>query len=123
LMKFMLGVDDVSGTNAERRVREVLAKGKEATKTYKLKSTSGKFKKNDHRFTPVQHERVGKRLKEMLTFFGYAYNKIDPDTQTDSFDFKGAYPELDKTYKGFVKQNEQMLAWAAELTEEVQRTI
>ena len=31
IMRFMLGEKDISGTNAERRIKEVLAKGKGAT--------------------------------------------------------------------------------------------
>jgi hypothetical protein len=44
IMRFFLGVKDLTGTNAERRVKEVIALGHEATQgTYKLKSTTSKF--------------------------------------------------------------------------------
>lgn len=50
-MKFLLNIDDLSGTNAERRINEVIEMGKEATQTYKLKSTTGKLNPNRHRYT------------------------------------------------------------------------
>jgi hypothetical protein len=34
IMKFLLNVTDITGTNAERRVKEVIAKGKDATVLY-----------------------------------------------------------------------------------------
>ena len=43
IMRFMLNTSDIKDTNAERRVKEVIAKGKEATVTYTLKSSTRKF--------------------------------------------------------------------------------
>ena len=43
LMRFMLSEKDISGTNAEERVKEVLALGSEATRTYNLKAATLKF--------------------------------------------------------------------------------
>lgn len=40
VMRFMLNEKDLAGTNAERRINEVLAKGKEATQVYSLKSNT-----------------------------------------------------------------------------------
>ena len=40
MMKFLLGEMDLSGTNAERRIKEVLAMGSKATQTYSLKDTT-----------------------------------------------------------------------------------
>lgn len=34
IMKFLLNVTDITGTNAERRVKEVIAQGKDATVLY-----------------------------------------------------------------------------------------
>jgi len=41
LMSFLLEQRDLTGTNAERRIDEVVAKGKGAATTYRLKSTTG----------------------------------------------------------------------------------
>ena len=43
MMKFMLGIKDLTGTKAERRVKEVIAKGASATQTYQLKDSTKKF--------------------------------------------------------------------------------
>ena len=37
LMSFLLERSDLSGTNIERRIEEVVSKGSSATQTYKLK--------------------------------------------------------------------------------------
>ena len=37
IMRFLIGKRDISGTNAERRVKEVIAKGHKATITFDLK--------------------------------------------------------------------------------------
>ena len=40
MMKFILGERDLTGTNAERRIKEVMAMGSAATVTYSLKDTT-----------------------------------------------------------------------------------
>lgn len=72
IMQFMLGVDDISGTNAERRVKEVIAKGAGATVTYALKDTTKKYNGNASKYSPEQHAWIKENFGEMLHFFGYA---------------------------------------------------
>jgi hypothetical protein len=43
IMKYLLDLDDLTGTNAQRRVDEVIGMGAAASQSYKLKSTTGKF--------------------------------------------------------------------------------
>jgi len=40
IMRFLTGLKDLDGTNAERRVKEVMAKGHAAAQTYALKETT-----------------------------------------------------------------------------------
>ena len=72
IMKFMIGESDLTGTNAERRIQEVLAQGASATQTYNLKESTKKFNSNMQRLTPAQIEFVKEECKEMIHFFGYA---------------------------------------------------
>ena len=51
LMKYFIGLRDISGTNAERRIKEVIAKGQKATQTYDLKDTSKKFNSAQRYYT------------------------------------------------------------------------
>jgi len=51
IMKYITGLNDLAGTNAERRVHEVLAKGQKATQTYDLKDTSKKFNSSQVKYT------------------------------------------------------------------------
>lgn len=58
LMRYMINEKDISGTNAERRVQEVLDKGKEATQVYALKSNTLFFNTQSKRYSPAQRELV-----------------------------------------------------------------
>ena len=40
IMRFLTHLKDLEGTNAERRIKEVIAKGQKATQTYELKDSS-----------------------------------------------------------------------------------
>ena len=51
LMSFMLGRRDLEGTNAERRIKEVLSMGAKATETYALKDSTRRQNANLHRYT------------------------------------------------------------------------
>ena len=51
IMSFLLGVKDLTGTNAERRIFEVLSMGKSATRVYDLKQSTLRFNSNVHRYT------------------------------------------------------------------------
>ena len=54
IMRFLIGKRDISGTNAERRVKEVIAKGSKATVTYDLKEGTKKFNSNAKRYSKEQ---------------------------------------------------------------------
>lgn len=41
LFQFMLGIQNIDGTNVERRIDEVVAMGSKASQTYVLKATTG----------------------------------------------------------------------------------
>lgn len=43
ILSFFLGTADLEGTNAERRIKQVIEKGSKATQTYSLKDTTRKF--------------------------------------------------------------------------------
>ena len=58
IMRFLLGKKDITGTNAERRVKEVIAKGKSATKVYTIKDSTLKFNPNAHRYTEKQKAHI-----------------------------------------------------------------
>ena len=72
MMKFILGVSDIAGMNAERRVKEVLAQGAGATVTYTLKDTTRKYNGNASMYTEEQRAWVKDHFKEFLHYFGYA---------------------------------------------------
>ena len=117
LMRFMLGTSDLTGTNAERRIKEVLAMGSGATQTYSLKDSTKKNNANAHRYTEEQLAWVRENMSEMLHFFGYAKLPQDPENNTGFFDYDGSDPELTRQYKGWQAQNAGMVDWACQLTD------
>ena len=52
LMSFLLEQKDLTGTNIERRIEQVLSKGKGAATTYQLKDTTGQFDQHLSKYTP-----------------------------------------------------------------------
>ena len=58
MMRFLLGQYDLTNTNAERRIQEVLGLGSKATVMYSLKDTTKKKNTHLHRLTPEQLAHV-----------------------------------------------------------------
>ena len=54
IFSFLLDVETLEGTNAERRIDQVVETGAEASQTYKLKTSTGKFNAHLKRYTPEQ---------------------------------------------------------------------
>ena len=52
-MRFLLGQRDITGTNAERRIKEVIAKGAAVTQVYNLKDSTKRFNSNEKRYSAV----------------------------------------------------------------------
>ena len=70
-MEFLLDLDDITGTNAERRVKDFCNLGKDATKSYKTKKTTGNPNSHLHRYSTEQISFMKTELADMLFFFGY----------------------------------------------------
>ena len=108
MMQFILGVTDLKDTNAERRVKEVIAMGAQATVTYALKDTTRKYNGNKHRYTEEQNAWIKENFKEMLHFFGYAKLPQDPENVTGFYDYDGKDEEMNRIYKGYIQQNNEV---------------
>jgi len=50
-LEYLLDLPDLNGTNAERLLDKLIAKGKGATQTYKVKETTGVPNAHGHRYT------------------------------------------------------------------------
>jgi hypothetical protein len=50
-MQYLLDLEDLAGSNAERMLDKLIAKGKGATQTYKVKETTGVPNAHGHRYT------------------------------------------------------------------------
>ena len=57
MMKFLLDLDDLTGTNMERRIEQLTKMG-ETVSTYGLKRSRGVFNASDHCYTPEQKKYV-----------------------------------------------------------------
>lgn len=51
IYKFLLEIDDLSGTNAARRLDQIMAMGDKASSVYKKKETTGKFNAHRNKYT------------------------------------------------------------------------
>ena len=118
IMKFLLNVTDITGTNAERRVKEVIAKGKEATVLYQLKDNTRQLNTNVKRYTKEQLAFIEEEMKDIMYYYGYAKIKEDPDNYTGFHDYPQTDPELLKTYKKFRELNRHSLEWNADMSDE-----
>lgn len=83
-LEFLLDLESLEGTNCQTLVKELAAKGKEATSSYKLvKTTTGVPNAHLHRYTPDQMDYIKQKLGHILYFFGYTNHP----TETNVFDF------------------------------------
>ena len=118
IMRFLLGVNDLTGTNAERRIKEVIAMGHSATQgTYKLKQSTLKFNSQSKRYTEEQQKWVGEQLAEFNHTFGYAKHPDYPDNKTGFFEYAADEPMASKMnlYK---RMNENNIQWVTQLDDE-----
>jgi len=90
MMSFLLGKRDLTGTNAERRIKEVMALGQEATQIYTLKESTKRNNANAHRYTDAQKAWISENMKEMNHFFGYAKLPTDPENNTGFYEYDGS---------------------------------
>lgn len=108
LARFLTDMDDISGTNIERRVLEIAGKPIE---TYKLKESTVKFNKNANKYTAEQIEYVKEKLGRWLHYFGY----VDTgDNWTGFFKYDSVNPEWEAQNYGFAKNNEEAIKRVAE---------
>ena len=117
MMSFLLGKRDLTGTNAERRIKEVLAMGTKATETYSLKESTKRNNANVGRYTPEQLVWISNKLKRTNHFFGYAKLPSDPDNNTGFFEYDGSDSEMSAQYKGWKATNNDMIDWACQLSD------
>ena len=54
----------------------------------------------------------------MNHFFGYAKVPQDPENVTGFFEYDGSDDELNRSYMGWRQQNEDMVNWVCQLTDE-----
>jgi len=109
IYKYLLDLDDLKGTNAERRLDQIMAMGSGAASTYATKTTTGKFNAHASKYTPAQVELIQTLNADHLYYFGYA-NHPTEENSTAFFNFKDHKPEHLAKYYGFKKDNERHTA-------------
>ena len=90
LMGYLFEQRDLSGTNTERRIDEVIAKGSSASTLYRLKTTTGQFNAHASKYSPELKKFVQDTLKDHIYYFGYANVEENP---TGFFEFEQHAPE------------------------------
>ena len=118
-MSFITGLSYLNGTDAERRIGEVIALGDQATQTYDLKDSSKKFCSSIKNYTLEQIRLVKTELEDMLYFFGYAKSHLDPGNLTGFFEFDQATDlKNEQNYFSFRKTSQQMIQWVSSMSDE-----
>ena len=113
-MQFFTGLSSLEGTNAQRRINEVLALGDKATQTYELKDSSKKFCSAIKYYSASQIDLVKSELEDMLYFFGYAKSHLDPANITGFFEFdKETDVKHEQNHYGFKKTSTQVAEWVS----------
>ena len=84
-MKFLCNTKEIKGTNAERRIQEVIAKGKDATVTYQLKDSTRVLNPNVNKYSLEQLEFIKEELKDIIYYFGYSNVADEVDNITGFF--------------------------------------
>lgn len=108
MMKYLLDLDSLEGTNAGRRIEQLKAMGDGATATYALKRNPREFNQSNDRYTAAQKELVAQKMKKWIHFFGY--NEHEGNEKTSFFKYDEAQAkESEADYYGFRKTNEASL--------------
>lgn len=100
MMKFMLNLDSIDGTNADHRIDSVLAMGAKATQTYRLKNQG--LNSNAFRYSPAQLEFIKTELSRHLYFFGYTNFE---QSETTFFEYASHEHENATLHNGFKRAN------------------
>lgn len=101
MMKFTLDMNDLTGTNMERRINAIRDMGAKATDTYKLKAHSAlkKFNTKASMFNAEQTEYIQTKLAKWIWYFGYA--KQEGNDRTGFYEFKNPTAEQVASFGGF----------------------
>ena len=108
IMKFLLDVDDLSGTNCERRIDQLSKLGGEASQAYKLKPNTGKFNANRGKYSEELVEFIKETNADLLYYFGYTDHPTEQNT-TAFFNFKEHKPANVEKFYGFRADNEKVV--------------
>jgi hypothetical protein len=110
ILQFLLEMEDISGTNAERRVNhfaELKKQNPNIDRAYVTKNTTGVANASAHMYTPELLEYIKKELAHFLHFFGYV-NNPDKDGEPNEnayFTYDEPHPEESKNYYKFHEAN------------------
>ena len=105
VMRYLLDLNDLSGTNCMRRLEQMAQMGSKSGASYKLKATTGKFNVNAKMFTKDQIDYIIKTNVDILYLFGYT-NHPTEENQTAFFNFEDHDAENVSNYYGFRKINQ-----------------
>ena len=107
LMQFILAEKDLKGSNAERRIDQVVGMGLKASISYNLKATTGQLNIHERAYTPELRQFVQNELAEMIYYFGYA--NVGTQNPTGFFEYEKHAPENLTIYNKFKIDSQQAL--------------
>lgn len=86
-MSLLINTTKLEGSNAQRRIDEVIAMGEDATVVYSLKSNTKIPNKNESQYNDEQKAFIREKMEKFLYFFGYAQEEGQEDNPTGFYNF------------------------------------
>eukprot|EP00355_Strombidium_rassoulzadegani_P008772 CAMPEP_0168619674 /NCGR_PEP_ID=MMETSP0449_2-20121227/6729_1 /TAXON_ID=1082188 /ORGANISM="Strombidium rassoulzadegani, Strain ras09" /LENGTH=471 /DNA_ID=CAMNT_0008660627 /DNA_START=111 /DNA_END=1526 /DNA_ORIENTATION=- len=128
VFKFLYNMDNIEGTNLERRINDVLSMGAEATQTYRMKKAERKYACDEDMYNEKQTKFILTKLHDYLTFFGYwkprneeeeaMGNKWGMIDYPEYFREDGTFEKCKLKYCEYLKVNEETMKFIASSAKE-----
>ena len=116
---FLCNTDSIEGTVIQKRIKDILGMGHEASVSYKPKGIG--INKNAAKFPPELMKHVMDELEDINYFFGYT-NIPEKENKVQIFDYGTEHKKesLEKI-EGYLKANQAAMEWCVKDTESLKK--
>jgi len=120
IFRFLLDLDDLEGTNIQRRIIKACKKPESAGKVYEIKASTKIGNSQAKRYTAAQVAHVKETNASHLHYFGYASAPEGfPENTTSFVAFDSDRSQsLTDEYYGFRRENEKQIAKVLEISKD-----
>ena len=119
IFKFLLGMESIEGTVAEKRIKELITENNEKSGIYKPRS--GKVNCNMHWYSKDEIEFVNKEFRTINFYFGYAQIPGAEKNPMACVEYPDTTEEEKKIFNQYKVDTEQALKWYSSEREAVDK--